>query len=116
MPALSESARIVLEQMEPYRGYEASELLTFAPDLNMDALRDVMHELWIAREVERFGIRGWRRVRSTRRPENLLELVNSPASAGAADGKRDTTSLRIGAVTPEDLFDHDAFAEWFKQA
>ena len=115
MPALSEPALIILQLMEPGRGYEASELMTFA-DLTLDALCDVMHELWIAREVERSGDRGWRRVRSTRRPRNLVDSMNAPASASANGGNRDTTSLRIGAVRPEDLFDHDAFAEWFKQA
>lgn len=105
MPALSEPARTILERMEPGRGYEASELRAFAPDLTMDALRDVMRELWLARQVERFGDRGWRRGRSTRPPSE---------SYAVGGGTGDLASLRIGTVRPEDLFDHESFAEWFK--
>ncbi len=105
MPALSEPARTILERMDPNRGYGASELRAFAPELTMDALREAMRELWIAREVERFRDRGWRRVSSTRRPSE------SYAGGGSAG---DVASLKIGTVRPEDLFDHDPFAGWFK--
>ena len=104
MPALSEPALMILELMEPNRGYEASELRAFAPDLTMDGLREAMRELWIAREVERFRDRGWRRVPSARASESYV------GSGGAGD----VASLRIGTVRPEDLFDHDSFAGWFK--
>jgi hypothetical protein len=83
--------------MEPERGYGDAELRTLAPDLNPESLREVMHELWISREVERFHDTGWRRVRTV-----------PPATAG------DPVALRVGHVKPEDLFDHDAFSEWFK--
>lgn len=87
--------------MTPERGYEGADLQAFAPELSVDALREAMHELWLAREVERFGVGGWRRVRSRR-----------PHDGTQASGDGD--SLQIGSVRPEHLFDHDSFAGWFK--
>jgi hypothetical protein len=55
MLAMSAHTADLLEQMEPNRGYEASELRGFVPELSTEDLREVMHELWIARQVERFG-------------------------------------------------------------
>ena len=94
---LSTRAAAILELMEPDRGYGQAELRTLVPDLNAEALHDVMHELWIGREVERFQGTGWRRVRPV-----------PPAAAG------DPVALRVGHVRPQDLFDHDSFSEWFK--
>jgi len=108
MRSLSEDAHTILEQMEPNRGYDASDLMALAGGLNMEAVLDVMHELWIAREVERFHESGWRRTRSATSPATKV-----PPAPGDGD-TRDTRSLRIGAVRPEDLFDHDRFAPWFK--
>jgi hypothetical protein len=99
MPVLSKLAVAILQRMEPGRPYEASGLRAFAPGLNLEALREVMRELWIAREVERSGDDVWRRARST------STVLNAASN---------TPGLRIGAVRPEDLFDHDSFAGWFK--
>lgn len=101
MSSLSGRALSILERMEPGCGYGASELRAFAPDLNIEALRDVMHELWIARHVERFGDCGWRRTLSTGGPPDTQRTGDGP-------------SLRIGEVRPEELFDHGSFAGWFK--
>jgi hypothetical protein len=83
--------------MEADRRYDAAELMMLTAGLNIEALREVMHELWLARQVERAGHDAWRRV--------------SPAAGEAA--MRDAASLRVG-VKPDELFDHDSFADWFK--
>ncbi len=97
MTYLNERARAVLDAMEAGPTYNAAELMALAEDLNIEALREVMRELWIAYEVERVGDDGWRRV--------------LPAPGDRMP--RDARSLRVG-VKPEELFDHDSFAEWFK--
>jgi hypothetical protein len=112
MPVLSERARAILDQMEPNGAYDASELRTFAPDMNLETLHEVMHELWLAREVDRFTDHGWRRVRSTRR--DILRSANADRCASTTADAADAASLRIGTVRPEDLFDHESFAGWFK--
>ena len=111
MPVLSGRALAILDQMESDRGYEASELRALVPELTMDGLREVMHELWIAREVERFRDCGWRRVPGT---PGQRENVDAGRRASANAGTGDAPSLRIGNVRPEDLFDHESFAGWFK--
>jgi len=96
MHPLSESARFVLDRMEPNRRYELQELRALLPDGGIERVREIMHELWIHRQVERAGHVAWRRHASV--------PPHAPRS-GAADAK---------AVKPEDLFDHDAFAEFFE--
>jgi len=96
MLVLSARAAAILQVMEPDRGYTAAEMRALAPDLNPELLREVMHELWIGREVERFQDTGWRRV-----------TARQPAAA-------DPVTLRVGRVKPEDLFDHDSFSDWFR--
>ncbi len=113
MRVLSEDAVNILGQMRPDRGYETSELMAFAGGLNSEAVRDVMRELWIAREVERFRESGWRRTRSTSGPRSTPQMVAVTSAAGGAH-TGDAASLRIGTVRPEDLFDHRKFAGWFK--
>jgi hypothetical protein len=88
--------------------------LAFAADLNLEALREVMHELWIARELERFRDCAWRRVPSTCGPRATLLSMNAVRSAQTNTSNGDVPSLRIGTVRPEDLLDHDSFAGWFK--
>ena len=88
--------------------------MAFAADLNLEALREVMHELWIAREVERFRDCAWRREPSTGGPRATLLSMNAVRSARANVSNGDVPSLRNGNVRPEDLFDHDSFAGWFK--
>jgi hypothetical protein len=81
--------------MEPDRGYGPDELRAFAPGASVARLHEIMHELWVSRQVERVGYGGWRRQPSA-------PLQPPPAA-------RD---VRI--VKPEELFDHEAFADFFK--
>jgi hypothetical protein len=101
MTALTDNAVAMLDRMEPRRGYEISDLRILAPELSADGVREVMHELWIAHEVERVGDLGWRRTGKTEAPACATHSV-------------DAASLRLGTVKPEDLFDHKSFAAWFK--
>jgi len=96
MGHLSEHATFILESMEPDRLYKPADLRAFLPDASVEVLREIMHELWIDRQVERVGPSGWRRHRSVprQRPE--------------------PTSLEVQVVKPEDLFDHEPFADFFK--
>jgi len=94
MPRLSEYASAILDRMEPDVRYQPQDLRAFVPGGSIDHLREIMHELWVARQVERVGYSGWRRVRSA--PSNARENVSSKA------------------VKPEELFDHGTFADFFK--
>ena len=96
MQALSKVARCILDRMEPDRRYGAVELRAFVPDSSAEQLREVMHELWINRQVERIGYAAWRRQRS------VPPHAPHPVSGEAQPAK------------PEELFDHDAFADFFK--
>jgi hypothetical protein len=96
MPTLSEYARFILERMEPGRQYEPQDLRAFDPDASIERLRETMHELWISRQVERIGYSGWRRHRSA--PPHRPRPV----------------SREMKEVTPEDLFDHATFVDFFK--
>lgn len=96
MHPLSEHARFILDRMDPDRLYEPEDLRTFVPDNSVERLREIMHELWISRQVERVGYSGWRRHRS------------------APPHRADSASREIEIVKPEDLFDHDRFADFFK--
>ena len=96
MPPLSEHARFILDRMDPDRTYEPQELRAFVPDASVDRLREIMHELWINRQVERVGPSGWRRHRSV------------------APHRSDRASREVKIVKPEELFDHDTFEDFFK--
>jgi hypothetical protein len=96
MHPLSEYARVILDRMEPDRRYEPQDLRAFVPDTSSERLREIMHELWINRQVERAGYSGWRRHQSA--PPHL------PPPA----------SREIQAVKTDDLFDHAPFADFFK--
>ena len=98
MPPLSEHARLVLSRMEPDRRYEMRDLRAFVPHLNMEALREIMQELWIDRQVERVESSGWRR-----------HLSASPAAGPAAPARG-----HVQLVKSEDLFDHATFSDFFK--
>jgi hypothetical protein len=109
MHALSKDARFILDRMEPDRRYELLDLRAFVPDASAEGLREVMHELWINRQVERVGYSGWRRHRS------------APGNQGPLDGQSDArgdapdSGLRqTKVVKPEDLFDHDTFPDFFR--
>jgi len=96
MRPLSESARLVLDRMEPDRRYDAEELRAFLSEAGIEQVREIMHELWLHRQVERAGHSGWRRHASA--PPHAPR----PRAANAK------------AVKPEDLFDHTTFAEFFE--
>ena len=96
MHSVSEYAPLILEQMDPNRAYSAEDLQAFVPDASVERLREIMHKLWIERQVERVGYAGWRRLRS------------------APPHRPDTVSSAAQAVTPDELFDHDTFADFFK--
>jgi hypothetical protein len=93
---LSEDARVILQRMEPDRQYDAAALQAFVPDVGLDHLREIMHELWLERQVERVGYAGWRRQPSP-----------SPHVPEAA-------SADVQMVKPEELFDHGPFSDFFK--
>jgi len=103
--ALSARAAVILEQMEPGCSYEAKELRAFVPDLTLEQLRDLMRELWVARQVERAGYSGWRRERSASPAADAARTTSHRSAAAGA---------RHAPVKPEDLFDHDAFEDMFK--
>jgi len=96
MHPLSEHASFILHRMEPDRLYEPQDLRAFFPETSVERLREVMHELWINRQVERVGYSGWRRHRSAppHRPHPVF---------------RETETVK-----PEDLFDHTRFEDFFK--
>ncbi len=96
MHTLSESALIILDHMEPDRRYDAQEVRAFCPDVGIERVRDIMHELWIHRQVERVGHAAWRR---------HCSVSPHAAHSPAGDGR---------TVRPEDLFDHAAFGEFFE--
>jgi len=96
MHPLSGDASFILDHMEPDRRYEPQDLRAFVPDTSVEGLREIMHELWINRQVERVGSSGWRRHRST------------------PPDPPDSVSHEIQAVKPEELFDHVTFADFFK--
>ncbi|HEY1304578.1 MAG TPA: hypothetical protein VGF24_13545 [Vicinamibacterales bacterium] len=96
MPPLSEYASFILDRMEPDRRYEQDDLRGLVPDTGIEGLREIMHELWINRQVERVGSSGWRRHRSA--PPHLRRPVRR----------------EVQPAKPEDLFDHETFADFFK--
>jgi hypothetical protein len=98
MHPLSDDATFLLDRMEPDRRYEPRDLRVLIPDISVERLGEIMHELWINRQVERVGYSGWRRHPSA--PRHLP--------------RPHPVSREIQAVKPEDLFDHATFAEFFK--
>ena len=114
MQTLSENATTILDRMETDRAYEAAELREFVPGSTSETVRETMHELWVNRQVERYGYSGWRRMPSTCAAGEVQDVVSvdcQSARGGAELGRTKENK----AVKPEDLFDHDAFAGIFKQ-
>ncbi len=109
MQALSRVARLILDRMEPDRRYGAMDLRALVPDASAEQLREVMHELWLNRQVERAGHAGWQRHRSA--PPH-------PTSVDAHFDARDVAPVSVArptkAVKPEDLFDHESFTDFFR--
>ena len=104
MHALSKDARFILDRMEPDRCYAALDLRALVPEASAEGLREVMHELWVNRQVERVGYSGWQRHRSAPAHQESVD-----AGHRSAPGFRQTK-----VVKPEDLFDHGSFADFFR--
>ena len=96
MHSFSEYASFILDRMEPDLLYEPQQLRAFVADISIEDLREIMHELWVTRQVERAGDSGWRRHRSA--PPHVPCPI----------------SREIQAVKPADLFDHATLADFFK--
>jgi hypothetical protein len=109
MYTLSKDAKIILDRMEPDCCYEAAELRAFAPDASADGFREVMHELWVNRQVERVGYSGWRRHRSAPAHQRPADAHLDAEGTVRAPGFRQTK-----VVKPEDLFDHGSFTDLFR--
>ncbi len=109
MYALSKDARFILDRMEPDRHYEALDLRAFVPDVSAEKLREVMHELWVNRQVERVGHSGWQRYESAPPHERRAN-----ANPDAQDVAPDSPFRQTKVVTPEELFDHDSFNDFFR--
>jgi hypothetical protein len=109
MQPLSAAAAAILDHMEPRRPYDGAELQALLPNTSMDGVRDLMHELWLKRRVERFGYSAWRRHEST-----------PVSSLSPDDGRRTVREFQYVPVAgsrpvrPEDLFDYSAFDGIFK--
>ena len=99
MKTLSERVRELLEKMKPDRAYQLADLRALMPGAGTDTLREMMHELWVNRQIERVGDAAWRRHRS----------VSPHQQHASASSSRQTE-----VVKPEELFDHDAFADFFR--
>ena len=104
MRALSQDARFILDHMDADRRYEAMDLRALLPDASAEGFREVMHELWVARQVERAGYSGWQRRRSAPAHQESVD-----AGHRSAPGFRQTK-----VVKPEDLFDHGSFSDFFR--
>jgi hypothetical protein len=97
MHALSKDARFILDRMESDRCYAALDLRALLPHASAEGFREIMHELWVNRQVERVGHSSWQR-----RP-------SAPPHQPTVEGFRQTK-----VVKPEDLFDHGSFADFFR--
>ena len=109
MHALSKVARFILDRMEPDRHYEALDLRAFVPDASAEKLREVMHELWVNRQVERVGYSGWQRHRSAPPYQRRVDAQLDARDVAPVSGFRQTK-----VVKPEDLFDHASFTDFFR--
>jgi hypothetical protein len=109
MHALSKDARFILDRMEPDRRYETLDLRGLLPNLSAAAVREVMHELWVNRQVERAGQSGWRRHRSAPAQQAAVDAPSEARDVISGSGFRQTK-----VVKPEDLFDHGSFSDFFR--
>jgi hypothetical protein len=108
MHSLSTQAGFILDRMDHDRAYEASDLRALVPDTSAEGFRELMHELWVNRQVERIGLSGWQRRRSA--PAHQADAQPDRRDSGTgASGFRQTK-----VVKPEDLFDHGSFADFFR--
>jgi hypothetical protein len=89
--------------------YEPSDLRAFAPDASNETIRELMHELWVNRRVERVGYAGWRVFPSTSAADSRMPpIAKAPQADDAPSASKPKT------VRPEELFDHDRFSGFFK--
>lgn len=109
MQALSKLARSILDRMQPDHRYEALDLRAFAPDASAEKLQEVMHELWVNRQVERAGYSGWQRHRSAPPHHGAVDTQLEARDVAPGSGFRQTK-----VVKPEDLFDHNSFTDFFR--
>ena len=109
MRTLTEPARRILDRMTSDRSYEVADLRALMPDASAESLREMMHELWVNREVERVGHLGWRRHRSTGPHERPADARLETGHAAPPSSSHETK-----VVAPEELFDHDTFADFFR--
>ena len=107
MDGLTEVARFVLDRMERNRRYETSELRALVPDASAERLRELMHELWVNRQVERVGHSGWQR-RPSAPPHRISADAHSKNAAPLS------TVRQKQPVKPEELFDHESFTDFFR--
>src|SRR5262249_13871505 len=98
MQPLSALARFMLDRMEPDRHYQPSDLRAFVPDASAERLGEVMHELWVNRQVERVADSGWQRHRSA--PPNRQRV---DAQLDARDVAPVSERRQTKVVKPEDL-------------
>ena len=110
MNALSKDARLILDRMEPDRYYEGSDLRACVPDASAEGFREVMHELWVNRQVERVGDSGWQRHRSAPPHQKPVDPQRDARDVDPFSGLRETK-----VVKPDDLFDHASFTDFFTQ-
>jgi hypothetical protein len=96
MLRLSTDGARLLDRMEAERDYGPDDVRALAPEWGVEHLHEVMHELWVSRQVERVGYSGWRRQRSGPPPV------------------QDSRPRPVTIVRPEELFDHAAFEDFFK--
>ena len=108
MPVLSNVARFILDRMEPDRRYDAADLRALVPDASAEKLREVMHELWINRQVERVGPSGWQRHRSAPPHQTPADVQSDGHDAAPVAASRQPK-----VVKPQDLFDHESFTGFF---
>ena len=109
MQPLSALARFVLDRMEPDRHYQSLDLRAFVPDASAERLGEVMHELWVNRQVERVGYSGWQRHRSAPPNQKRVDAQRDAGDVAPVSGCRQTNVFK-----PEDLFDHALFDDFFR--
>jgi hypothetical protein len=114
MHLLSERAAFILGRMEPRRTYEPAEIQAWLPETSIDGLREIMHELWVKRYVERHGFAGWRLERSICGTETAGDRERPVPQQSGAGSVSDRRPAQTKAIRPEDLFDHDSFADFFR--
>jgi len=109
MDSLSRIARFILDHMERNRCYEASDLRACVPDVSAETLREVMHQLWVNRQVERVGHSGWQCHRSAPSQQRPVDAQLDARDVAPVSGVRQTK-----VVKPDDLFDHGSFPDFFR--